>query len=90
MRAAKSKKDDVTEDQLLKKDVITSQDIVKLDKITESEFFYCFALQFTIGLRGQCAIRNSSRVMHSRDIFLLQTPLHKIVESQCFLVFLLI
>ena len=77
MRAAKSKKEDVTEDQLLKKDVITPQDIVRLDKITESELCYCFVLHNTIGLRLQSAIGNSSRVLHSRDLFLPQTHRHK-------------
>ena len=90
MRAAKSKKEDVTEDQLLKKDVITPQDIVRLDKITESELCYCFVLHITIGLRLQSAIGNSSRVLHSRDLFLLKPTAIKMDDSLCYLAFLLI
>ena len=43
-QVAKSKKDTLTEEQLLKKDIISVEDVLRLDRATESMIFMLFLL----------------------------------------------
>lgn len=58
-QVAKSKKDTLSEEQLLKKDTISVEDVLRLDKATESMIFHILTIIFhilTIYLQLNCSM----------------------------------